>query len=166
VLKRDGGPVINALPNRHQMTDDELKTLKPPFWSDLVRAASALGSTLGDQFMRIDLYASKSGRPVLGEFTTFPSAGKSNCAIPVWPNDTCTLGRLWRQQQERFDRRTPPEKLCAARDLLARAYETEEVLPKSCHLKLSSSLLHPVPRLAPELMDAQICNRTFLLNGH
>ena len=88
---------------------------KPTQWESMVRLARRLGSTVGVH-MRIDLFASASGVPTLGEFTPWHSNGKMHCDMrPLNPSklvpgatrrrqgvtgethwiDMCRLGRQW-----------------------------------------------------------------------
>ena len=98
--------------------------LRPQGWDAMVRAAHRLGQLVGVH-MRIDLYASKFGVPMLGEFTPWHTNGKMHCdlrppeasAVQLYRNqntiadlvrsrrdavtnkrttvDVCRLGRLW-----------------------------------------------------------------------
>ena len=111
---------------------DTSRPLKPLLWDEMLRTARLLGEHLGVH-MRIDLFASSNGRPVLGEFTPWHTNGKMHCDLRPVPVgvlqngtvylrngltrrvelvDACRLGRLWREAGEQeggtLDMHPPP----------------------------------------------------------
>ena len=86
---------------------------RPRQWERMVDVAKKLGEVIGIH-MRIDIYASRTGLPVLGEFTPWHANGKMHCDLrpaehaagsvrrrnaltgAVSRVDACRLGRMWR----------------------------------------------------------------------
>ena len=61
---------------------------KPQRWHEMVGAAKKLGKIVGVH-MRVDLFAGKTGGPVLGEFTPWHANGKMHCDLrPVAQSDS------------------------------------------------------------------------------
>jgi hypothetical protein len=85
-LTEDWSPLHMKI-KRLELADSKIPE-KPPFFSEMLQMAQALGGGL-NAFMRVDLYATTRG-PVFGEFTPFPNKGRG-----YTPEADAWLGSLW-----------------------------------------------------------------------
>lgn len=125
---------VNALePCAYKHCDRGLPP-QPQQWQTIVRTVKKLANIIGVH-MRIDMFATDDGTPVLGEFTPWHSNGKMHCHLRAISNatreagaatrkngltgesrtvDVCALGRIWRdagrEEGGRHDP-TPPSML-------------------------------------------------------
>jgi hypothetical protein len=71
----------------------------PKSFPKMLEIVKKLSERIG-VFMRIDMFESADGEPVLGEFTPFSVKGGYNCVAKVTKSgcvDSCYLGRLWKE---------------------------------------------------------------------
>lgn len=102
---------------------DTSRPARPRQWEAMAQLARRLGGLIGIH-MRVDMYASSTGEPVLGEFTPWHTSGRMHCHMPrvdeheadaaarqrvgtarlrdgrtgaTHTVDVCSLGRMWRE---------------------------------------------------------------------